>query len=68
MIDLFGGYASRSWKSSGEYCNAEGSWLFTLTHNGPAMFKAKPGDAYHLLNRPIYGPTFGYGHDLVVSD
>jgi hypothetical protein len=64
----FGGYASQSWNSKVEYTKAVGSWLFTLTHNGPAMVKAKPGDIRHMGHYFYYGPIFGSGHDLSVYD
>ena len=70
---IFGGYSSISWISDnkGKYKPSEGSFLFTLTNidgTQPTKYpnsQNKDSAVYHKLN---YGPTFGNGHDLFISD
>lgn len=64
---LFGGYTDQSWDGS-TYKNGA-SWLFTLT----SAFNIAPTKYPHAKNNsvycyPVYGPTFGNGHDITVSD
>jgi hypothetical protein len=65
---IFGGYTSKSWSSTSEFIMDNESWLYTLTHNGPAQFKAKPNNPNHVYGYSSYGPTFGSGHDLYIGD
>jgi hypothetical protein len=64
----FGGYTSLPWDSTSGWVTDNDSWIFTLTHNGPAQFKAKRGDPNHVYRGEKYGPVFGSGHDLKISD
>jgi len=69
---IFGGYTSQSWDSSGVYKIAPGSFLFTITNPNSI-----PPTKYLLTNESHanaiycgqgYGPTFGGGHDLHISN
>jgi hypothetical protein len=69
---IFGGYTPVAWSSEGNYASdmSRESFLFTIEnpHNLPAqIFRQKEGlrAVYH---RASYGPTFGCGHDLCVSN
>lgn len=67
---LFGGYASQAWRSIGNYVNATGSFLFLLTNangNQPTKFIYN-NNGYAFYDNQTYGPTFGNGHDLHISE
>ena len=66
--NIFGGYASISWKndSNDTYHSAPDSFLFTLTNIynvEPTKFPSK-NDNYEIKHNSEYGPAFGSGHDL----
>jgi hypothetical protein len=66
---IFGGYNPNSWTSSGNYQKASGSFLFSLTNawsTSPTKFSWNRD--HGPCDRPRYGPTFGDGHDLHISD
>ena len=68
---IFGGYASISWTSNGDYYSASESFIFTLTNihgTEPTKFpnKIKYRSVYHNSN---YGPCFGNYNDInIISD
>lgn len=67
---LFGGYASQPWSTNGSYTNAPNSFLFLLTNangNQPTKFPYN-NNGHAFYNHQNYGPTFGNGHDLYVSN
>ena len=64
--NIFGGFASISWTSDGNYHSAPDSFLFTLTNihkTEPAKFPNtdKKYSVYHHSND---GPSFGYFNDM----
>ena len=64
--NVFGGYSSISWASSGSYVSDKNTFLFTLTNiygTEPTKFKSKQKDnkVYHSKER---GPTFGTQQDI----
>jgi len=68
--NIFGGYTSRSWSnpSSGRYYSSTGSFLFRLR---PSMerYDLKIGrENYAVYHRNTYGPTFGGGHEIYITD
>ncbi|XP_046861427.1 uncharacterized protein LOC124454695 [Xenia sp. Carnegie-2017] len=67
---VFGGFASESWKGDDRYIRANRSFIFSLKNNyGLPPFKSevvKP--QYAIYDYSAYGPTFGGGHDLYISD
>lgn len=66
---IFGGYATQSWGSQIGYKTAPGCWIFTLSNptNVPAKFRCI-NDTDAMVDAPHYGPTFGRGHDIHISD
>jgi hypothetical protein len=67
---LFGGYASQPWKSIEGYVNAQNSFLYLLTNangNQPTKFLYN-NNGSGFDDNSGYGPTFGGGHDLHISD
>jgi len=69
---LFGGFASKSWKPTGDNQADESAFIFTLTNP-----HSIPPTKYTLKNDKIqfsiycsnsYGATFGGGNDIYVSD
>jgi hypothetical protein len=68
---LFGGYTSASWHSTQTYVNdSNGSFLFTITnpHRIPPTKYSIKIPAWSVYTHVNYGPTFGAGHDLYVSN
>jgi hypothetical protein len=69
--NIFGGYASTSWTSNGNFSYAGGSFLFTLTNihgTEPTKFPNSQNTNYALYHHSSYGPTFGNGHDLYICN
>ena len=57
--------------SSGSYYTANGSFLFTLTNihgTEPTKFPNNKNYNYAVYHNSGYGPTFGYGHDIYISN
>lgn len=66
---LFGGYTADSWNSNNKYFGKGDSFLFTITNpNNISPTKFNHVSGYRLYGSACYGPTWGAGHDLVVSD
>ena len=68
--NIFGGYASISWTSDGNYHSANGSFLFTLTNiHGivPTKYPNTQSYDHAVYHYSGYGPTFGGNHDLYIS-
>ncbi len=66
---IAGGYASVSWASYGSYVSDSNAFLFTLTNPSNIPLKlAVTASGNALYDGPSYGPTFGNGHDLYISD
>ena len=69
--NIFGGYSSISWASNGNNKSANGSFLFTLTNihgTEPIKFANTKGYDWAVYHNSDYGPTFGGGHDLYISN
>ena len=69
--NIFGGYSSISWTTNAGYKSANGSFLFTLTniHNTPpTKFPNTQNENCAVYHHSGYGPTFGDGFDLCISD
>eukprot|EP01133_Synstelium_polycarpum_P009760 gene9760-11397_t len=67
---IFGGYASQSWNSTGTYYGDVNCWLYTLYNNNitaPTKYIPKT-TANFQYGMTSYGPTFGGGHDLNVTN
>ena len=69
---LFGGYIPGSWSTKGSYQRDPQAFLFTLINPykiSPRKFVIKTSRAnYAFYNHYSYGPTFGGGHDIRISD
>ena len=69
--NIFGGYASISWTTDNNYHTANGSFWFTLTNihgTVPTKFPNTQNYNYAVYHAKNYGPAFGGGHDLYISD
>ena len=68
----FGGYAGNSWNSSSGYQVAPTSFLFVLNNSfgdAPTILPlTNESNAHAMRFHPNYGPTFGGGHDLHISN
>jgi hypothetical protein len=69
---IFGGFTKIAWDSSGSYKGDDNreSYLFTIRnpHNLSARKFALSNPSYAIYCNSSYGPTFGGGHDIFVSD
>jgi len=66
---IAGGYALVSWTSYGSYVVDSNAFLFTLKNpNNMPLKLAISGSSNALYDGPSYGPTFGGGHDMHISD
>jgi hypothetical protein len=72
---IFGGYTSISWTSTNSYVQDANSFVFTLInpHGIPPTMYSNNGpesnnNSYSIYDYSNYGPTFGGGFDLHVSD
>ena len=68
---VFGGYSPISWSSHGNYHTSNDCFIFTLINIfniKPTKFPLKNNNQYAVCHNPIYGPCFGGGHDISISN
>ncbi|XP_068673412.1 roundabout homolog 3-like [Montipora foliosa] len=71
---IFGGYTDLSWSSPSTcaYASSSKSFIYSLYNiNGyaPVKLQVKSGGQSHAIRRcSSYGPSFGYGHDIHISN
>jgi len=69
---VFGGYADIPWSSNDDYLASSKSFLFALkSHSGigSTKMRIKAGcENNAVLHNECYGPSFGYGCDLHISE
>ena len=67
--NVFGGYASISWKNNGGYQSAPDSFIFTLTniHNTEPIKFPSNNDKREVNHSNQYGPWFGGGRDIGID-
>jgi len=66
---IFGGYTSESWGfggSSGAYKQDATAFIYSLTHKAKCATQKNTG--YSIFDRSSFGPLFGSGRDIVISD
>ena len=69
--NIFGGYASISWDSSGENKSANGSFLFTLSNiydTPPTKYPNTQNYDWAVYHGIKFGPIFGGNNDLRIAD
>ena len=69
---IFGGFADKSWTSSGIYCESDKSFLFSLKSPSNEVGTAKMRIiqnqcSYAMFHHSSYGPIFGCGYDLCIK-
>jgi hypothetical protein len=69
--NIFGGFTMLSWGLPSKGYNDPNAYLFSLIN--PKSFPLKlnqkiSNDPYSIIASPLYGPLFGSGHDLIISD
>ena len=60
----FGGFTTAQWSSSGEWKDDPNSFLFSLDKQKIYSYK---NNGYAIHNHKDYGPIFGYGWDILIS-
>jgi hypothetical protein len=67
---VFGGFTSATWTSNGGYTFDSNAFIFSLRRSGNSNKErfnvTQP--TYAIYSYSSYGPTFGGGHDIYVSD
>jgi len=68
--NIFGGYAPLSWGITSTYTNDPKTFLFSLVNKSgkPTKIDNQGTNSNSQYNAQGYGPTFGGGHDLYISD
>ena len=68
--NIFGGYASISWTSNGNFKSTKDSFIFTLVniYNSEPEIYPNIGSSFSLYHNLAYGPTFGGGFDLCIRN
>ncbi|XP_068736765.1 uncharacterized protein [Montipora capricornis] len=70
--NIFGGFTSNPWGGSRRYIGDVKAFLFSLANKvnvEPIKLTHKPGHySYSIYTKYDYGPTFGSGHDLHISN
>jgi len=62
---VFGGFTKQSWKSSAAYVHDPKAFIFSLNHKTKHNNQKNNNSIY---THPSYGPTFGGGNDIYISD
>jgi hypothetical protein len=67
---ISGGYTSVSWASRNNYVNVDigNAFLFTTENGRVNKYYNNIYPQYSMFDHMSYGPTFGGGHDLYISD
>ena len=67
---VFGGYASISWTSDGNYHSAPESFIFTLTniHGTEPLKFPNSNTEKSVFHHSSYGPTFGWSDDIKILE
>ncbi|XP_048587349.1 deleted in malignant brain tumors 1 protein isoform X2 [Nematostella vectensis] len=68
---IFGGYSNISWTGSHTYKSSSKDFLFTIFNtNGyrPEKLPLRSSNYMSIFDTASYGPTFGAGHDLYISN
>ncbi|CAH3166289.1 unnamed protein product, partial [Porites lobata] len=72
---IFGGYTSKSWRSRSRYWYDSNAFLFSLVNKPgwasvrlPQTGKYSSRRQHSIEDIPSYGPAFGGGHDMYISD
>jgi hypothetical protein len=67
---VFGGFTSAKWTSNGDWTYDPNAFIFSLRRSGNSNKErfnvTQP--TYAFYSHSSYGPTFGGGHDIYVSD
>ncbi|EGG20238.1 hypothetical protein DFA_07360 [Cavenderia fasciculata] len=69
--NVFGGYNSQSWNSDGEYYGDNKCFIFTIINKQgllPTKYLPKHVAKHLVFGHAGYGPSFGSGHDIYISD
>lgn len=66
---IFGGYTNAAWDKSNSYKNDPEAFLFSLVNreDEPERIDISNTSSKAIYCGAIFGPTFGYGHDLHIS-
>ena len=69
---VFGGFTAAKWSSTAGWISDPNAFIFSLRRNGRLSNYKLPVLStyvnYAIFGYPSYGPTFGGGHDLYISD
>ncbi|TNV84827.1 hypothetical protein FGO68_gene15877 [Halteria grandinella] len=63
---IMGGYTEQSWEGEDNYKQDQNAWLFNIEE--PKIFKVNDDGKFAIVTNQSFGPTFGGGYDLHISD
>ena len=68
--NIFGGFTSAQWKSTHSWQVDKNAFIFSLVNkeNRPLIFEHSSNDTYSICSYEDYGPIFGRGNDIFISD
>jgi len=66
--NIFGGYTEQPWSGHGAYKSDSKSFIFSLVNKLNRPLKIKWSKNNGIFCNQIYGPTFGGGHDIYITD
>ena len=64
--NVFGGYTSKSWKSSGNFTNDSKAFIYSLTYKEKHANQKESNNSVYYDSR--FGPIFGSGFDICIVD
>ena len=63
---IFGGYIAISWHQNNSFTYDPKAFIFSLTHK--TKHSIQKSTSQSMYGHSLYGPTFGGGHDIYISD
>ena len=68
--NIFGGFTSAQWKSSGPFQLDKSAFIYSLVNkeNRPLLFEHSSSYKESIYSSSSFGPVFGGSYDLVISD
>jgi hypothetical protein len=68
--NIFGGYSSAQWNPTGSWEYDKSAFIFSLLNkeNRPLIFEHSSSGVYSIGSFRIFGPIFGDGNDIFISD
>ncbi|CAD8191491.1 unnamed protein product [Paramecium octaurelia] len=67
-VDIFGGYSPYQWQQNpGDYVQVDTLSLFLFSQTHGQIYPLKQDSKYSIYCNSGYGPTFGSGHEIIIT-